>query len=107
MDENQKYEIMLKGLQYTLQAEIDESDESAPVELNGAMGRISRNDAMQVQQLALEMKRRREERLVRIETAISRIQNGTYGVCGRCREPISPARLEAFPEVVLCVRCAS
>lgn len=104
----QNYRDQLLELQSTLLAEIDQSrDETSPVELDGSMGRISRGDAMQVQQMALEMKRRREERLTRIHTALQRIEAGTYGRCGRCRNPISADRLDAFPDVVLCVRCAS
>ena len=110
MDTNtqQKYEALLKEALSALEAEIEVTrSDSEPVLVNGAMGRVSRGDAMQVQQMALEMKRQREERRVRIESALSRIQKGTYGNCGRCRNPISNARLDAFPEVVLCVRCAS
>jgi len=103
-----KYETMLIELQATLRVELEQSsDESAPVEVDGRMGRISRGDAMQVQQMALEMKRRREERLQRIQTALQRVEQGTYGICGRCQNPIATARLEAFPDSVLCVRCAS
>lgn len=94
-------------LQSELRAELDQSsDESAPVAVDGRMGRVSRGDAMQVQQMALEMKRRREERLQRIQTALQRIEQGTYGLCGRCRNPIATARLDAFPDAVLCVSCA-
>ena len=35
----------------------------------------------------------------------SRIDAGTYGVCGSCGQPIGKARLMAFPRAVLCVRC--
>jgi len=104
----QKYETMLLELQAELRAELDETRaESKPVALDGSMGRISRGDAMQTQQMALEMKRRREERLQRIQVALQRISKGTYGNCGRCRKLISAERLDAFPDSVLCVRCAS
>ncbi|MEA2465991.1 MAG: DnaK suppressor protein [Thermoleophilaceae bacterium] len=43
----------------------------------------------------------------RIERALEKIADGTYGVCDRCGKPIPPARLEAAPESVLCVACAS
>ena len=103
-----RYEALLHDLQSTLRSEIENSsDATAPVELDGTMGRISRGDAMQVQQMALEMKRRRQERLERVRTALQRIDEGTYGLCGRCERPISSARLDAFPDVVMCVRCAS
>ncbi len=59
----QKYEKQLFALQASLEAE--SSVESSPVELDTCMGRVSRGDAMQVQQMALEMKRRREEQLLR------------------------------------------
>lgn len=103
-----EYQVLLAELQSTLRAEIDQtSAESAPVAVDGRMGRISRGDAMQVQQVALAVKRRREERLLRIQTALQRIKEGTYGLCGRCRKPIGGPRLSAFPDAVLCVTCAS
>ena len=106
--ERRRHEEILLALQTQLQADIAQPDaESAPVEVDGRMGRISRGDAMQAQQLALEVKRQREQRLVRVGTALQRLQEGTYGVCGRCQKPIADARLDAIPDVVLCVRCAS
>jgi len=43
--------------------------------------------------------------LAKIRGALERIQNGTYGVCLRCGRPISKQRLEAVPEVELCIQC--
>ena len=43
--------------------------------------------------------------LEQTEQALSRIDAGTYGVCGSCGQPIGKARLMAFPRAVLCVRC--
>ena len=43
----------------------------------------------------------------RLERALEKIEEGSYGVCDRCGEPIAPARLEAAPESALCVTCAS
>lgn len=39
------------------------------------------------------------------ESAIGRIDAGTYGVCGSCGNPIGKARLQAFPRAALCVAC--
>lgn len=103
--QNCKEKLRLLG---EFQDEIDRAAaDAAPVSVDRSMGRVSRGDAIQVQQLALEMKRRREERILRIQTVLNRIEQGTYGRCGRCREPIDEGRLEALPEVVLCVHCAS
>ncbi|RMD87595.1 MAG: TraR/DksA family transcriptional regulator [Calditrichaeota bacterium] len=50
----------------------------------------------------------REERfLYHIEQALERIENGTYGLCQECGEPIGRERLEAVPHARLCIRCKS
>ena len=41
-----------------------------------------------------------------IQSALERIENGTYGVCDNCGEEIGRARLEAVPEATRCVACA-
>jgi DnaK suppressor protein len=103
-----KYEVALQKLREELQEELDSNErESAPVKLEGVMGRISRMDAMQVQQVALAVKRQRQQRLTRISTALQRIEDREYGLCGRCEATIKEARLDAFPDAVLCIRCAS
>jgi len=49
---------------------------------------------------------RTDGRLARsIEEALVRIKQGTYGVCGLCKQPISQARLEAVPWTHLCREC--
>ena len=47
-----------------------------------------------------------ESGLIRIERALAKLGEGTYGVCDACGEPIPPARLQAMPDSVLCVACA-
>jgi DnaK suppressor protein len=42
----------------------------------------------------------------RIERALAKLDEGTYGICDSCGRPIAPRRLEAIPESVLCVECA-
>jgi DnaK suppressor protein len=45
------------------------------------------------------------ERVHRLQAALERLQEGAYGTCVECSEPIAPARLRALPEVLTCVRC--
>jgi DnaK suppressor protein len=45
------------------------------------------------------------ERVNRLSAALDRLNEGDYGTCVECDEPISPARLRAMPEVQTCVRC--
>ncbi len=46
-----------------------------------------------------------ERRLESIDYALKQAEEGNYGICERCGEPIDPARLEIVPEATLCVRC--
>jgi DnaK suppressor protein len=46
------------------------------------------------------------QQLREVDEALSRIQEGDYGICENCEEPIDPARLEAVPETRLCIACA-
>ena len=43
--------------------------------------------------------------LDRTESALARIEAGTYGICESCGQPIGKARLQAYPRAVLCVAC--
>jgi DnaK suppressor protein len=45
------------------------------------------------------------ERVKRLSAALDRMNEGEYGTCVECDEPISQARLDAMPEVQTCVRC--
>ena len=45
------------------------------------------------------------DKLLQIERALARIQDGTYGVCESCGEPIGKMRLMAFPRATLCMTC--
>lgn len=40
-----------------------------------------------------------------LQAALDKITCGIYGICERCDEPISPARLLVVPEARLCVEC--
>jgi DnaK suppressor protein len=48
-----------------------------------------------------------ETTLARMERALAKLGEGTYGTCDSCGGPIAPARLEAMPDSVLCVDCAA
>jgi DnaK suppressor protein len=50
----------------------------------------------------------RERKLIRkIEKALNRIEEGSYGACEACTAPISEARLKARPMTTLCIDCAT
>ena len=97
----------LEDLEQEIREDMDANPEdSGVVELDSSIGRLSRMDALQNQQMALELKRRQENQLLRIENAFKRLAKGQYGLCGKCKKPIEENRLEVFPDTVTCVRCA-
>jgi RNA polymerase-binding protein DksA len=44
--------------------------------------------------------------LAEVDAAMTRLDEGTYGVCERCGQPIGAERLEARPTARLCILCA-
>ncbi len=48
-----------------------------------------------------------ESGLERVERALAKLDEGSYGICDACGAAIAPARLAALPESVLCVACSS
>ncbi len=48
-----------------------------------------------------------QEALDAVDAALVRMEDGTYGRCDRCHEPIAPARLEAMPSATRCIQHAS
>jgi len=69
------------------------------------VGRISRMDAMQAQQMALESARRRQHQILKVEGALRRIEAGEYGCCFVCGEEIIAQRLAADPTSTRCMAC--
>jgi DnaK suppressor protein len=59
------------------------------------------------QELTLSFLGRDKDILDQIEVAIERIEDGNYGRCEECGEPIPQARLGAIPYAAECERCAS
>lgn len=89
--------------------DLSQSTESdrAPVELDQTrMGRLSRMDAMQGQEMAKAQNARRTQELQRLEAALRRLEDDTYGLCLRCGEEIAEGRLRADPATPLCIDCA-
>ncbi|CAN5379410.1 RNA polymerase-binding protein DksA [soil metagenome] len=43
--------------------------------------------------------------LPKIDRALHRISNGSYGLCEACEEPIGVARLKARPVATMCIAC--
>lgn len=71
-----------------------------------SVGRLSRMDALQGQAMAQAAEQRRATEMARIDAALKRLDDGSYGECLRCGEEIAERRLEIDPAATLCVDCA-
>ena len=102
------YRTQLQHMRDELLARAATTDaQAAVVELDQSkVGRLSRMDAMQAQAMAQAAVARREQQLQRIEPALKRIEDGEFGFCVVCEEPINPQRLAFNPAVLTCIDCA-
>jgi len=48
-----------------------------------------------------------KQTIIHIDRALLRLENGSYGICTACGQPISDERLRALPYAELCIECAS
>lgn len=82
----------------TLRTELAVSPDDLPDETDLAASEVNQN---------LVFKLRDRERLLlgKIDEALARIDEGSFGVCLECEEAIEPRRLEARPVSTLCIAC--
>jgi len=100
--------VDLRELKETLEsALVDTVDSIKPVDLDEPIGRLSRMEAMQQQNMAVANRRNFEARLEQALAALGRLDRGDYGQCRECEEPIGYRRLKARPESRLCLVCQS
>ena len=106
--ELEKFRTRLLELRCELQEMAESSrDTTRPVILDQAsVGRLSRMDAMQGQEMAQEVARRRQQQLARIDGALRRIDSGDFGYCFNCGEEIDKRRLSLDPANARCLGCA-
>lgn len=81
------------------------ADAAEAVSPDVAIGRLSRLDSMQHQQMALAGKRRLGEERNRLHEAERRLLQGSFGKCLLCGQDIAGERLEHQPDAVACMPC--
>ncbi len=108
LEQLEEFRAALHALSHSLQADLETSAKaSAPVELDQArVGRVSRIDAIQQQQMAAASREAQSHRVALVRQALNHLDEGTYGFCGKCEEPIGYGRLKARPEAAFCINCA-
>jgi len=89
---------LLQSAKKTLMEESNFDTDDLPDEIDLASSEYA-------QSMIFRLRDREKFLLKKIEKALLRIEDGTFGICERCDEPISPKRLDARPVTTLCIRC--
>ena len=99
--------LLLAREQALIKEEASGEDSAGAVELDQSrVGRLSRMDALQAQQMARALSRRRLLERGRIAAALKRIEDDEYGYCLSCGAVITAPRLEIEPAATQCIGCA-
>ncbi|HKQ05019.1 MAG TPA: TraR/DksA C4-type zinc finger protein [Blastocatellia bacterium] len=61
----------------------------------------------EIKDVQTDMADRKTHRLRQVQAALQSMDDGTYGICVRCNQPIDPRRLEADPAAMTCMSCLS
>ncbi len=96
LEENKK--TVLNSAKKTLTEELVYDTDDLPDEIDQASSEYN-------QSLAARLRDREKFLLKKIEDALARIENNTYGICEICEEDISVKRFEARPVTTMCIRC--
>jgi len=95
--EDQKRQILVQAKK-TLTEESSFDTDDLPDEIDLASSEYT-------QSMIFRLRDREKFLLTKIDKALARIENGTFGICEKCEEEISVKRLEARPVTTLCIRC--
>jgi DnaK suppressor protein len=102
-----RVEQMRRKIEQELQAtraELERLDER--LKLKGNYGPGRGDPTVYTWERNLARRERAQDRLEKLEAALRRMEEGTYGVCEACGRAIKPERLAALPIATLCVVCA-
>lgn len=100
-------QALLSHREEVLEAEAHTAEDRQAVEVDQTrIGRLSRMDALQQQALAQGLEQRRLVEIQRIDAALHRMEEGEYGYCTACGEPIAAERLRLDPTAPMCITCA-
>ncbi len=89
---------ILNNSKNALKNELALSPDDLPDETDLAASGINQN-------LIFKLRDRERQLLSKIDSALSRMDEGQFGICQDCEEPIEPRRLEARPMSTLCIAC--
>jgi DnaK suppressor protein len=80
-------------------------DEDMTLDVNDLPDEMDLASSEYLQSFTFRLRGREKSFLDKINKALAKIDEGSFGVCEECGEDISMKRLEARPETTLCIRC--
>ena len=83
----------------------DVRSEASGTPVNGVLDAAESSDADIQEDIELALIQMKAETLQKIDEALGRLEEGTYGYCFECGEEISERRLRALPFAVRCKDC--
>ncbi|MBT5549464.1 MAG: TraR/DksA family transcriptional regulator [Nitrospina sp.] len=103
-----KFRSQLESIRSELLGDVEKSNQNIRSGETGQIADIS-DDAARTYNLQLEGELGKQEwqRLKQVDMAIKKIEEGEYGVCAQCEEPIPEARLQVVPFTEFCTNCLS
>jgi DnaK suppressor protein len=106
-ERQKEFTVLIQNRLTEIEDEINATaEESQAVAPDVSIGRLSRLDSMQHQQMALAGKRRLADERGRLFEALRRIDTGAFGKCLLCGHDIADERLKIKPDAVSCVPCS-
>lgn len=107
------YKTQLESLKSRLEKQIDTLAKRGSEPLKESVGELSGYDNHPADLGAETFERAKDlglqgnskVMLMKVNHALDRINNGTYGTCEKCGKPIAEERLEAVPYTTFCVDC--
>ena len=94
----EKRDEIVKKAKQTLEEDMTLDSNDLPDEMDLASSEY-------LQSFTFRLRGREKVFLDKIEKALRKIEEGSFGICEECGEEISVKRLEARPETTLCIRC--
>jgi DnaK suppressor protein len=97
-----KYKLLLMAKRQESMARSSSREDLWIVQSNEQIETVQLAGQREFAARALERER---ESLLQIGAALRRIEEGEFGICLDCEEPISPKRLAALPWAAYCLHC--
>ena len=97
--------LLYQMLDELLQGDRQNNPQDADISINLIPDPSDRATAEIASNLTYTLQERNKALIRKIEAAVDRIEDGTFGICDECEEEISEGRLTARPISTLCIDC--